>query len=101
MGATGAALSAAMWLASHCFGSEWSAYDVRVPAAPLTTSMRLMYGVRDGQSPVHVSAQLAARRPRPVTRSRFEGAGHCQSWDERPEPCEREARESAEAIHST
>ena len=46
--------------------------------------MALIHGDRDGQSPIAVSEEIAARHPDLVTLERVPGAGHCQTWNVDP-----------------
>ena len=84
-GVPSAAIPLVMGVAARRFGIDWSRYDLRPVAEGVSVPTLLLHGDRDGQTPVGVSADLAARAPRTVTLERFDGAGHCQSWNEYPD----------------
>ena len=86
-------VSTIKWMTTARFGVDWEAMDYLKDADKLKVPILLFHGEIDPRIPVESSAELARLRPDLVTFSRYESAGHVESWNVDSDRYERELRE--------
>lgn len=74
-------LEFALGVARLRFALNWSDYDLRPHIDALEVPVLIFHGDRDGQVPITLSEEVAARRADIVRLHRVPRAGHCQPWN--------------------
>ena len=86
-------VSSVKWMTTARFGVDWEAMDYLRDVDELDVPILLFHGEIDPRIPVESSAELARLRPDLVTFSRYQYAGHVESWNVDSGRYERELRE--------